>query len=138
MNKSVTLKIDGKVTGVIRYNKETMVTFQISYNPHFDKSNPPQLEYSYYCHGMEWGKECYSLEFNHGEIKEKQVIELEFGGRDHPTIEPLKKVVKDEKRCGFCNMLSKDVDVLIERDFLHRICNECVDECVKVINEQNA
>ena len=121
---------------VIGYDSSTMVMFQIGYNPHHEKADQP--EYSYHCHGMEWGESCYSLEFVSGEIKEFQNIELQFGGAETPTIAPKKTIVNDEKRCSFCNKLSEEVEVLIEKNFLHRICNECIEECVKVIDERKA
>lgn len=138
MNKSVILKIDGKVVDTFGYNDSTMVTFQIGYNPHHDKGDTPKPEYSYYCHGMEWGDECYSLEFKHGEFKEQQTLELKFGGTEPATTEPEKNIVKDEKRCSFCNKLSDDVETLIQSNYFNRICNECVDECVNVINAKKA
>ena len=136
MKKSVILKIDGNKECIIGYDEKTMVTFQIGYNPYYEKGDG--REYSYDCHGFEWGDECYSIIFCGKEIKEGQKLELEFGVSENSNIKPTKELVTDEKRCSFCNKLSTEVETLIDNNIMSRICNECVQECVKVINEKNA
>jgi len=134
MKKSVTLRIDQDEECVVAYDENTMVTFQIGYNPHHEKAD--DCEYSYYCHGFEWGDKTYSIDFIRGELSEGQKIEIEFGSDKEETVIPDKSLVKDEKRCGFCNKLNTEVDILIEKNFFNRICNVCVQECVKVINDK--
>ena len=83
MKKSVNFKIDGAEDIVVGYDKSTMVMFQICYNPHYRKGKG--YEYSYYCHGMEWNEESYSIDFCKGEINERQRIEIEFGIEEKPN-----------------------------------------------------
>ncbi len=136
MTKSVTLKVKGSAGAVIGYDANTMVTFQISYNPHHEKG--PEPEYSIYCHGFEWGDSCYSIDFMHKEVKEGDSIELVFGGKEPPTVQGTKRLVVDEKRCLFCQKLSSEVEWLFEKDLFARICSECIEACTSDLNARRA
>jgi hypothetical protein len=113
MKKSVKLKIEGNDELVVNYDESSMITLQISYNPHYMKTK--SHEYSYWVHGFEWGDKSYSLEFKRSEIKERQKIEIEFGLDDKATIKPHKKEVLDEAYCSFCQKKSSEVDLLIKK-----------------------
>ena len=135
MKKSVTLKINGDEKKVIGYDESTIVTCQISYNPHYKKANGKK--YSYHCDGFGKEDKSYAYKFCGGEIEEKQIIQIQFDSEEEPNVLPEKREIKFEKRCSFCNKLDSEVEVIIEKNLLHRICNECVDECRKTIEERN-
>lgn len=136
MTKTVSLKINGERKAVVAYSKKNTLTFQITYDPYYKKGGQP--EYSIYCHGYEWGEASYSVDYSYLPFETKQTIEIVFDSGEKPSTEGSKTLLEHKKDCPFCLKSADEVEYLFERNFMATICSECVEACMRELDEKRA
>lgn len=76
------------------------------------------------------------LEWLAAEIKPGDKVEILYTEVDQPPTRLIsERFIEPEAMCGFCRRKKSDVPLLIEKDFMHRICSDCVKECLELMKE---
>lgn len=135
----VTVSANHYVLNVVDHES---ISIHVDSMPQFEQPNPsPILNIK----GLRWlDEKHYHLEWVENlELSEGEEVAIGFADSGAPATTPAKveEYVKPEKECGFCSKKASEVELLIERNFLNRICNECVDVCAETIRknrEQNS
>ena len=88
--------------------------------------------------GLRWrNEEHFHLGWLEEELSfsEEVNIKLTFSTKQPSELQKEEKYVAPEEDCSFCHKKKSEVEILIEKDFMARICNECVELSQKVIEE---
>ena len=91
--------------------------------------------------GLRWrNDEHFHLGWLEKEITLNDTIKIQLKENDSKATPLIKeeKYIEPEKECSFCHKKSSEVKHLVEKDFMARICDECVKLCQQAIDERNA
>jgi len=70
-------------------------------------------------------------------FSEEVNIKLTFSVKEPSELQKEEKYVAPEEDCSFCHKKKSEVEILVESDFMARICNECVELSQNVIDEHS-
>jgi len=69
-------------------------------------------------------------------FSEEVNIKLTFSVKEPSILQKEEKYVAPEEECSFCYKKKSEVEILVEKDFMARICNECVELSQNIIEER--
>ena len=137
MKKQFHITLNNKEEIIVDLNSNESVTVRI-YNPPTKLGTEENALSTIEIDGLRWNKDKH---FHLGWLKEKINIGdkiclklLESTQLASPLVNE-EEYVPPEKECSFCYKKKSEVEVLVEKTHLTRICNECVELAQKAINE---
>lgn len=137
MKKQFQITINDSEKYVIDLKENELVSIGISSNtvPNRPDKDP---EASLTINGNRWhNKEMDLLEWNRETLNTGDEIKIKYiySDREPTEIHSDELYVKPEEQCSFCYKKKSEVNVLIAAKYYSHICNECVQECVKLVEE---
>jgi len=138
MQKQFHIKIKGKEELVIDLIEDEGVSIQVDNQPtKFDTKAPKNTTIK--VTGLRWrDSKHFHLGWLSSELKLGDELSIKLVESERKT-SPLSKeeeYIESEAECSFCHKLKSQVECLVEKDFMARICNECVDVAVKAIEDR--
>ena len=126
---------------VIDLVDDESVTVQIHCGPKAMWKGDDQPLMSLKVDGLRWrDDEHHHLGWHESALDTGDSVVLKIADSNENASELTKEelYVQPEKDCVFCRKKSSEVEVLIEKDMLARICNECVAVCQEVLDQQKS
>lgn len=138
MKKQFHIKLNNKEKFVVDINDNEAVDIHVASNPYIDKKgkkNPTLL----HINGNRWhDNEMDILEWDKTILKNGDKISIELTESDNvpSKLQKDELYISPEEECSFCHKKKSEVKHLIAAEFFSHICDACVKECVKLIEEK--
>ena len=137
MKKQFHIKVTGTEELVIDLNDNESVSVHIDNPPiKFQKEDLPLPTIR--VDGLRWKDEQH---FHLGwmekniEIGDEVRIKIVESNKQATLLNKEEEYISPEEKCSFCRKKKSEVEILIEKDFMARICNECVDLAQTAMDE---
>jgi hypothetical protein len=91
--------------------------------------------------GMRWADDDYfTFEWNRSELGLNSDVRIQIveGNAEATPVLAEEKYVEPEKACSFCERPASQVQHLIDGGLFAKICDACVAECQRLIDEKRA
>lgn len=137
MKKQIHIEVTGAEEIVIDVNEHESVSVHID-NPPTKFQKEQVLRPSVKVDGLRWKNEQHfhlgwlekNLQFG-DEVR----IKLMESCQSASSIAKEEEYIAPEENCSFCGKTKSEVEVLVEKSFMARICNECVELAQGVIEQ---
>lgn len=135
MKKQFHIKVSGEEKLVIDLVEDESVSVYVD-NPPINYAKDKTLLPTLRIEGLRWRNNQH---FHLGWLKKKLNSDDEINIKLMQSDEPSSPITKEqeyiapEKSCSFCHKKKSEVEVLIEKDFMACICNECTELALKAI-----
>ncbi|MDH5434912.1 MAG: ClpX C4-type zinc finger protein [Gammaproteobacteria bacterium] len=140
MKKQLHIKYNSQESVFIDVNDDESITISLDTPPAKllkEKGKIPKTLFR--VEGSRWrDDEYFYLNWLEKEVLLDDIIMIQFKEDDRKAT-PLTKVekyIEPEKECTFCDKKASEVKHLVEKDFMARICDECVKLSQQVIDEK--
>ena len=137
MKKQFHIKVSGEEKLVIDLVEDESVSVYVDNSPTYFKKNKTLLP-ALRIEGLRWrNDQHFHLGWLERNLNSEDEIKIKLTESEEPP-SPLtkeQKYVAPEKDCSFCHKKKSEVDVLVEKNFMARICNECTELAVKAIED---
>ena len=141
MNKQFHILINDQDPIIIDVIDDKSFYIRISQPPMmFYEGSDSEPEANIKISGSRWTSGHYQLEWLHQHLKTNDKITIQILESDQKPSPLIKdeKFEAPEESCSFCNKKKSEVKLLIKRNDIIYICNECVTACQEVINQHDA
>jgi hypothetical protein len=137
MKKQFHIHINDKEKFIIDFNENEAVSIHISNNPYSEKNKePPTVMHIY---GNRWhDDEMDILEWKNTTLNknDKITIQIQDSKKKPSKIDKDDLYISPEEECSFCHKKKSEVKHLIAAEFMSHICDACIKECAKLIEEK--
>lgn len=137
MKKQFHIKVTGEEKLVIDLAGDESVSVYVD-NPPTDNEKDKPLLPTLRVEGLRWREDQhFHLGWLEKNINSEDEINIKLTESDEAS-SPLtmeEEYIAPEKDCSFCHKKKSEVEVLVEKNFMARICNECTELVVKSIEE---
>ena len=137
MKKQFHIKITGKEELIIDLNDNESVTIKVDNPPIKFQEKEPLLS-RVQVDGLRWtDKQHFHLGWieQNIEIDDEIRIKLTQSNKSASPLTKDEEYIAPEEECNFCHKKKSEVEHLVEKDYMARICNECVELALNAIED---